>query len=170
MVVPLFWIYVVIELAVVVGLASAIGFGWTLLILLAAFVVGLALAGSQIKQQLRRLRGGTTSVHGALSDGSMVALGTLLAVIPGLVSSVVGALLLLPASRTVARPVLTFLAVRGLGRRAPLLTVAGMGASRYARWSGAPGRGDYIDGEVIDVTDEREGPSLEPPALPAQPR
>ncbi|HUO40499.1 MAG TPA: FxsA family protein, partial [Mycobacterium sp.] len=132
-------------------------------------VVGLALAGRQITHQVRRLRGGTATAHAAVSDGALVALGTLLAVIPGLVTSMLGALLLLPPTRAVARPVLTFLAVRGLGRRAPLLTVAGMGASRYARRYDDR-RGDYIDGEVIDVTVEPDGRPVEPPALPHQPR
>lgn len=162
MVVPLFWIYVVVEMAAVVGLASAIGIGWTLLILLATFVLGLALAGSQVKHQLRRLR--TTTTHGAVSDGAVVGLGILLVVIPGLVTSVLGALLLWPPSRAVSRPALTFLAVRGLGRRVPLLTVAGLGASRYARRFGDPYRGDYIDGEVIDPGEQE--PPIEPRALP----
>lgn len=158
MVVPLFWIYVVVELAAVVGLASTIGVGWTLLILLATFVVGLSVAGSQIKRQVRRLRDGLSTPQGAISDGVIVALGTLLVVIPGLVTSLLGLLLLLPPTRAAARPVLTFLAVRGIGRRAPLITVAGMGAPR-----GYAGRSDYIDGEVIDVHD------VEPPALPHKP-
>lgn len=159
MVVPLFWIYVVVELVVIVALASTIGIGWTFLILLATFVVGLSMAGSQITRQVRRLRNGLTTPQGAVSDGALLALGTLLVVIPGLVTSALGLLLLLPPTRAAARPVLTFLAVRGIGRRAPLITVAGMGASRrYA------GRGDYIDGEVIDVTD------VEPPALPYKPK
>lgn len=157
MVLPLFWIYVVVELAVVVGLASTIGIGWTLLILLATFLVGMAVAGSQIKRQVRRLRAGLTTAQGALSDGALVALGTLLVVIPGLVTSALGLLFLLPPTRAAARPVLTFLAVRGIGRRAPLITVTGMAASRDA------GHGEYIDGEVIDVTD------VEPPALPRHP-
>jgi UPF0716 protein FxsA len=54
--------------------------------------------------------------------------------------------------------VLTFLALRGIGRRAPLITVATAGARRYTA-----GRGEYIDGEVVDVTD------VEPPALPHKP-
>ncbi|MBV8349175.1 MAG: FxsA family protein [Mycolicibacterium sp.] len=145
MVVPLFWIYVVVELAAVVGLAATIGIGWTLLILLAAFVVGLSVAGSQIRRQLRRLRDGMTSAQGAVSDGALVALGTLLVVIPGLVTSVLGLLVLLPPTRAAARPVLTFLVARGVRRRA------------FPRY---PGHGDYIDGEVINVEE------LKPPALP----
>ena len=58
MVPRLFLLYVVAELAVVVALASSIGLGWTLLLLLAAFAGGLALAGSQLKVQLKRLRSG----------------------------------------------------------------------------------------------------------------
>jgi len=145
MVVPLFWIYVVVELAAVVGLAATIGIGWTLLILLAAFVVGLSVAGSQIRRQLRRLRDGMTTAQGAVSDGALVALGTLLVVIPGVVTSVLGLLVLLPPTRVAARPVLTFLVARSVRRRA---------FPRYA------GRADYIDGEVINVED------VEPPALP----
>ena len=41
----LFLIYALVELAVVVALTSTIGFGWTVLLLLGTFVVGLALAG-----------------------------------------------------------------------------------------------------------------------------
>lgn len=48
--------YAVVELAVVFALAATIGFGWTLLVLLATFVLGFGL--------LRR------SVAGSSADGS----------------------------------------------------------------------------------------------------
>jgi UPF0716 protein FxsA len=161
MVVPLFWMYVLVEVVAVVALGWTVGLGWTLLILLATFVVGLSVAGSQIKRQLRRLREGMTTAHGAVSDGAVVALGALLVVIPGLVTTVLGLLLLLPPTRAAARPVLTFLAVRGVGRRVPLITVASMGASR--RFGGRADYDDYIDGEVVDTA------LVEPPALPDKP-
>jgi UPF0716 protein FxsA len=150
----LFLLYVVIELAVIVALASTIGFGWTVLLLLSAFVVGMALAGSQVKRHIRRLRSGlnAATVQGAAADSVLVALGTVLVVIPGLASSVVGALLLLPPTRSVARPLVTALAAR----RLPLITVAP--AAVYT----AP-RGDYIDGEVVDVVD------IEPAAVERKP-
>jgi UPF0716 protein FxsA len=153
----LFLVYVLVELAVVVALASTIGLGWTLLLLVAAFVAGLALAGSQLKRQLTRLRSGLTSQQSQLAtDGALVALGSVLVVVPGLVSTTAGLLLLLPPTRAVARPVLTAMAVRGIGRRSPLITVTTVGADQYGR---RPQR-DYIDGEVIDVTE------VDPPALP----
>ncbi len=160
MVSRLFLIYVVVELAVVVALASTIGLGWTLLLLVAAFATGLGLAGSQLKLQLNRLRSGLSADQPRLAADSMaVALGTLLVVMPGLVTSAAGLLLLLPPTRAAARPLLSAMAVRGLGRRIPLITVSGVGAYKP--------RPDYIDGEVIDVADVTE--RFDPPALPLRP-
>ncbi|MCW2734136.1 MAG: protein affecting phage exclusion by the plasmid [Mycobacterium sp.] len=151
----LFLVYVLVELAVVVALVSAIGFGWTFLLVVGTFAVGLALAGSQVKRQIQRLRTGLASSQGAVSDGALVALGTVLTVVPGLVTSALGLLLLLPPTRAAARPAVTALAARRLGRMPLIVTTAG---SAYR-----PTRGDYIDGEVIDVTD------VEPPSLPKHP-
>ncbi|WP_041925050.1 FxsA family protein [Mycolicibacterium monacense] len=148
----LFLLYVVIEVAVIVALVSTVGLGWALLISLATFVLGLALAGSQLKKQLRRLRSGltATTAQGAVTDGALVALGTVLVVLPGLASSVVGALLLLPPTRTAARPIVTALAARRLGRGVPIVVLGSAAASR---------RRDYIDGEVVDVV------TVDPPAV-----
>jgi UPF0716 protein FxsA len=159
MVSRLLLVYALVELTVVVALASAIGLGWTLLLLLAAFFVGVVLAGSQVKRQITRLRSGLATPRGAVSDGALVALGTVLAVVPGLVTSAAGLLLLLPPTRAAARPVVTALALRGIGRRAPLITVTTVNASQWAA-NRRQHRRDFIDGEVIDVTD------AEPPALP----
>jgi UPF0716 protein FxsA len=160
MVSRLFLVYVVVELAVVVALAKTIGLGWTLLLLLAGVLVGLALAGSQLKLQLTRLRSGLRADQPRLAtDSALVGLGTLLIVVPGLVTTVAGLLLLLPPTRAAARPVLTAMAARGIGRRVPLITVTTVGADRYGRRS----QPDYIDGEVIDVAE------VDPPALPSRP-
>lgn len=146
-------VYAVVEFAVIIALVSTIGWGWTLLALLATFILGWGLfapmAGSRLIRQLARLRSGLDEPRSALSDGAMVTLATILVLVPGLVTTALGMLLLVPAVRSVAGPGLTTIAVRGLQRRVPLITdTAGRG------------RGDYIDGEVLDVTD------VEPPALP----
>ena len=157
----LFVLYAVVELAVIVALTSTIGFGWTVLALVGTFVVGLALAGSQVKRHIRRLQSGLTAatVQGAATDSVLVALGTVLVVIPGLASSVLGALLLLPPTRAAARPLVTALAAR----RMPLVaTAAGTGAATGWGYDAA-GRGDYIDGEVIEVVD------VEPQAVEHKP-
>jgi UPF0716 protein FxsA len=171
MVMRWFLIYVVVELAAVVALAWTVGFGWTALLLLATFAIGLALAGSQVKRHFRRLRNGLDNPQGALTDSALIGLGTLLVVIPGLVTSALGLLLLSPPTRAAARPVLSLL----VARRVPLIGAAAAGSRRYdtagfRRYDTAgfrrydtAGHGDYIDGEVIDVVD------VEPPALPRAP-
>jgi UPF0716 protein FxsA len=158
----LFLIYTLVELAVIVALASTIGFGWTVLLLLGTFVVGLALAGSQVKRHIRRLQSGLTAstVQGAAADSVLVALGTVLVVIPGLASSVVGALLLLPPTRVVARPLVTAMAAR----RVPLVTAVAASAPGWGYT--AAGSDDYIDGEVIDVSD---GPAVQSTAVERKP-
>lgn len=152
----LFLVYVLVELAVVVALAATIGFGWTVLLLVGTFALGLALAGSQWRRQVQRLQSGLASPQGAVTDGALVALGTVLTVVPGLVTSALGVLLLLPPTRAAARPAVTALAARRLGRVPLIVTVPGGTAYR-------PDRVDYIDGEVIDVTE------VEPPSLPKHP-
>ncbi|MBU9765444.1 membrane protein FxsA [Mycobacterium sp. TNTM28] len=158
----LFLIYALVEVAVLVALVATIGFGYTALLVLASFAIGLALAGSQINRHIRRLRTGLSDAQGAVSDSVLVALGAVLMVIPGLASSVLGALLLLPATRSVARPALTALVVR----RMPLIAVTPTGFGRTAGTASyRRGTGDYIDGEVIDVTDVAD---VDPYRLPPQ--
>jgi UPF0716 protein FxsA len=142
----LFLVYALVELAVVVGLASTIGFGWTVLLLVGTFALGLALAGSQVKRQIQRLQSGLAAPRGALSDGVLVALGSILTVVPGLVTTALGVLLLLPPTRALARPAVAALAARGLFRVPLVVNNVGVAPNR-------PGRGDYIDGEVVDVVD-----------------
>ena len=156
----LFVIYVVVELAVIVALTSTIGFGWTALLLLATFAIGVALAGSQVRRHISRLQSGLTArtAKGAVTDSVLVALGSVLVAIPGLASSVLGALLLLPPTRAAARPLVTAMAAR----RVPLIDAAPAGAATGWGYDAA-GRGDYIDGEVIDVVD------IEPDAVERKP-
>ncbi len=149
----LFLIYLLVELAVLVALVSTIGFGWTVLAVLATFMIGLLLAGSQVARHLRRLQAALNSRSSSselATDSALVALGAILVVIPGLASSVLGALLLMPPTRRIARPVAVALVGRGLANAAPLrVTYMATGMSSPHR-----PRVDYVDGEVIDVDGE----------------
>lgn len=163
----LFLIYLIVELAVIVALVSTIGFGWTVLALTGTFLVGLALAGSQVKRHIRRLQSGFSArtAPGAVTDSVLVALGTILVAIPGLASSVLGALLLLPPTRAAARPLVAAI----VARRVPLVAAAGAGAAAAGWGYTAAGRGDYIDGEVVEVVDVEptavESTAVEPTAV-----
>ncbi|SON61911.1 hypothetical protein MSIMFI_03430 [Mycobacterium simulans] len=156
--------YAVVELMAVIGLASAIGFGWTLLVLLAAFVLGLVvwapMGGLQLSRQVMQLRSGLKDPRTALGDGALVTVATGLVLVPGLVTTALGLLLLVPPIRAVARPGLTALVGRGLAQRVPLIDVTVGGERQDHRQDH---RQDFIDGEVIDV---QEGWVGEPPVLP----
>lgn len=167
----LFLAYAVVELMVTVGLAATIGVGWTVLVLLGTFVVSLGLGapmgGLQLTRHIRQLRAGRAEPRTALSDGAMVTAATGLVLIPGLVTTALGLLLLAPPVRAVARPGLAALMARGFERRVPLIPDI----------TGGRGNHDFIDGEVIDVREEWDvepqtlaPQTLEPQTLPDRPR
>lgn len=171
MVSRLLLIYAVVELAVIFALVSTIGWGWTLLALVGTFVLGWGivapLAGSHLIRRIGHLRSGLTNERAA-GDGALVSLAALLVLVPGLVSTALGLLLLIPPVRSAVGPGLTAMAVRKLQQQMPGLSYASVlrpqphpasyPGGHYSEAGG--GHGDYIDGEVIDVHD------VEAPAQP----
>lgn len=153
MVMRMFLLYVVVEMAVIVALTATIGFGWTVLALIGTFLLGIALAGSQLRRQLARLRQGINDPQGAITDSALVALGSVLVFIPGMVTTVVGLLMLAPPTRAAMRPLAGLVAARGIARQVAFVNLGGV--------PGAPGRssgrGQYIDGEVLEVHDDVTG-------------
>jgi UPF0716 protein FxsA len=149
-------IYAVVELGAIIALVSTVGWGWTLLVLLATSLLGWGIlapmAGSRLMQRIGQLRSGLAEPRNAASDGAVVSLATVLVLAPGLVSTALGLLLLMPPVRSVAGPGLTAIVVRRLQRRAPRISYAtAFQTDSYSTGPYATGHGDYIDGEVIDV-------------------
>lgn len=134
-------LYALVELAAVILLTWAIGLGWTLVVLAATFMVGVLLAASALKGQIGSLRRGGTTAQGAVTDGVLVGVGSVLVFLPGLVSTAAGALMLAPPTRAAMRPVAATMLSRGAMRGLSVLNIDRVGYR--------PGRGDYIDGEVI---------------------
>ena len=145
------------ELAVIIEVGQAIGLLPTVAILLADSILGGILMRSQGRAAWRRfndaMRAGRVPHREAL-DGALVIFGGALLLTPGFLTDLVGLLLLLPPTRAVARRVVgrlvvqrAFVGVAGLGGRA---------ASRGAwRGRGGPARGgrrDYdVDGTATDA-------------------
>ncbi|WP_353612281.1 FxsA family protein [Mycobacterium sp. ACS4331] len=149
----LFVLYVVVEMAVIVALTATIGFGWTVLALIAAFLLGLALAGSQLRRQIVALQQRMRDPGAQLTDSALVGLGSVLVVVPGLVTSLAGVLMLAPPTRSLMRPLAGAVAARAISRSVVFVPARpGYGA------------GEVIDGEVVDVQD---GPKPSGPAGPA---
>lgn len=133
-------LYVVVEIVALVAVASWIGVGATLLVLLAGSVLGLWLArreGVRAAQALASAVQERRTAHPELTDGLLVAVGGLLLFVPGLVTDVAGLLLLLPPTRALVRRRL----VAATEQRAPGLRTARIRAA-----------GPVIEGEVVDTT------------------
>jgi UPF0716 protein FxsA len=148
--------YLTVELIAVIALTWALGPWWTIAIVAGSVLLGPLLVGSQVRKQIAGLRRAQHHPDQAVTDGLLVGVGSTLVLIPGLVSSALGGLMLAPPTRGAMRPLAQVLLTRGMARRfaAVDLTVRS-------------GRGDFIDGEVVEVDDFGAGPTQVTPNLPA---
>lgn len=153
--------WLVIELAVLYGVAQLIGWGPALLVLLALSFVGISVTRHQFARALRTWRqGGTRSQYGAETvltpvdpasvGGSAVGIGaSVLMTVPGFLSAVIGALLLIPwVRRTVGRLLTTVVATRAVSAVAAARqpTVPGQsGPAGEESRNGLP----IIEGEIV---------------------
>ena len=90
---PFVLLYLVVEIVALVALGSAIGLGWTLLVLLASALVGMWLArreGVRAAQAIAEAVSQRRAPHAELTDGMLVAAGGVLLFVPGLVTDVAG--------------------------------------------------------------------------------
>lgn len=103
---PFVLLYLVVEIVALVALGSAIGLGWTLLVLLAGSLLGMWLArreGVRAAQAIAEALTQRRLAHAEVTDGMLVAAGGVLLFVPGLVTDVAGILLLLPPVRHLVR-------------------------------------------------------------------
>ncbi|WP_328396653.1 FxsA family protein [Nocardia sp. NBC_00416] len=145
-----FLLYLVVEIAAFAGVVSWLGAVPAILLLIASSAAGMLLLGSQwrrVGDQFRRASRGEITPGAAVADGALVGVGSVLMFVPGLVTSVVGLLMLLPPTRALFRPVLAALAARRVGKIAA--------TAPYRR--GTVIDADIVDGVVVDewYADER---------------
>jgi UPF0716 protein FxsA len=140
----LFIVVPIAELAVLIQVGQAIGLWWTIALLVADAVLGSLLARSQGRIAWRRfneaLQSGRPPAREVL-DGALVLFGGALLLTPGFLTDVLGAVLLLPPTRAVVRAAL----VRRFSRR----MVASMTAPR--RPGRMPPEGYDVEGRAVDV-------------------
>ena len=149
LVVPIVEIYVMLQVADVIGVPE------TILLLIAMSFLGAwlaKLAGLGVLNRLQRTVRAGKVPSAELVDGALVLFAAALMIAPGFLSDCLAILLLLPPSRAVVRRVV----LRHIRSRGGLLfQVMGSGPSR-----GQPGASDVWDVESWEDPPER--PSLEP--------
>lgn len=141
-------LYALVELAAFALLVWAVGLGWALLVVAATFAVGVLLAASQLKGQIAAVRQARRNPQGAVTDGVLVGFGSALVLLPGIVSTAAGALMLAPPTRSAMRPIAATMLTRGVTRRVGAVNIDQF--LRPTRFSG-----DYIDGEVVEEGADR---------------
>jgi UPF0716 protein FxsA len=145
----LFIVVPIAELAVIIQVGQLIGVWWTIAILVADAVLGSMLARSQGRAAWRRfneaIQSGRPPAREVL-DGALVLFGGALLLTPGFLTDVLGLVLLLPPTRAVVRAALV--------RRFASRMVASMTRPRGPRGPGgpAPGPGAHYDveGSAVD--------------------
>ncbi|MBT0568134.1 FxsA family protein [Williamsia sp. CHRR-6] len=142
-----FLTYVVVEIGAFIGLVYGIGFWWTVVATAAAFVIGLILLrrqGARVFTEVRAAAEGRTDSLRPITDTALLAVAVFLLFIPGLVSTVLGIVLMLRPTRAVLRPVVTRVGAARI-------------ATTVGRFTPASGWGTVVEGEVVDADGHRPG-------------
>ena len=145
----LFIVVPIAELAVLIQVGQAIGVWWTIALLVADAILGSMLARSQGRAVWRRfneaLQAGRAPAREVM-DGALVLFGGALLLTPGFLSDILGIVLLLPPTRALVRAILV--------RRFAARMVASMTAGPGVRGPDARqprGRQAYdVEGTAVD--------------------
>jgi UPF0716 protein FxsA len=145
----LFIVVPIAELAIIIQVGQAIGVWWTIALLVADAILGSMLARSQGRAVWRRfneaLQAGRAPAREVM-DGALVLFGGALLLTPGFLSDILGIVLLLPPTRALVRAIL----VRRFAGRMVASMMAGPGVrgpdARQPR-----GRQAYdVEGTAVD--------------------
>ena len=146
----LFIVVPIAELAVIIQVGSLIGVWWTIALLIADSVLGAMLMRSQGRAAWRRFNDAVRSARvpaREVADGVLVIFGGALLLTPGFLSDILGALFLLQPTRALIRKVF-------LRRAMSRITVTMAGAAMPPRGS----RSDDVEGTAVDVDPRPRSP------------
>ena len=149
-------LYVAVEIAAVVAVASWLGIGWTLLLLFGLSLLGLVLLrheGSRSWRSFQLAVADGRPPGREVLDGMLVLLGAVLIVLPGFVTDVLALLCLLPFSRRwIGRGLVAWALTRGRTTVLRVSSTRGPGTVPPGRDGPPgpvpPGPGRVIEGEV----------------------
>ncbi len=140
--VVLFIIIPIAELALLIQVGQLIGVWWTILLLIADAILGSWLLRAQGRAAWRRFNealGGGKLPHREVVDGVLIIFGGALLLTPGFITDIFGLLFLIPPTRAVMR--------RLLVRRGMLKLVGSMPGTA----SPPNGRPHDIEGSAVDI-------------------
>jgi UPF0716 protein FxsA len=139
----LFIVVPIAELAVIIQVGQVIGVWWTIALLVADSLLGAYLMRSQGRAAWRRFNAAVAEGRAPtreVLDGVLVIFGGALLLTPGFITDVFGLLFLIPPTRVLVR--------RLIVRRAALRVMA---AARPGSRSDRHARGEDVDGTAVDI-------------------
>jgi len=156
-------LFLFLEIASLLIVGSWIGVGWTLLLLLGGFVLGLALIGRGGREAMAAVNQAArsrTMADDAVTGGFLTVVAGVLLMIPGFIGDLAALALLLPPVRALVRRRMQAWAQR----QSASIQVVNLGGMPVGTWAGAPAGarmgGPVVDGTVVEVTpDDRPRPA-----------
>lgn len=133
--------YLAVEIAAFWAMVHFLGWGWAILITIAASAVGFAVLGRRARGIFSAARAPQpegASPGRTLTDSALFAGAAVLTILPGIVTTLLGLILLAGPVRRRLRPVVAVAATRRASLLAERVTIVGM----------TPG--GYVDGTVVD--------------------
>jgi len=150
LVVPLVEIYVLVQVGQVIGALPTIAL-LLLMSLLGAWL--LRREGARTWAAFRRALGTGRVPAKEVADGALVVFGGALLLTPGFATDVLGLACVLPPTRAVLRRLLTGLVARRLGVAGVVGGLGGPYGPPSSRRVERDGRGEVVEGEVVDPDD-----------------
>ncbi|WP_347958021.1 FxsA family protein [Gordonia aichiensis] len=151
--------YVVAEIAAFWAMVHFLGFAWAFLITILAAGVGyvvLAKRARSLGTDMRKAMRQEIAPGEPLTDTALFGVAALLTILPGVVSTVVGLLMLTRPARKALRPVVAATAARRatlMSQRMTVIDLGGGPAGGRGFGFGDPGYVDgTVDGTVVDST------------------
>ncbi|GAB3708277.1 FxsA family protein [Corynebacterium nasicanis] len=146
----------IIEALVFWGVATWLGTGWALLLMFGLMALGLVAAPIEMNRVGRLAAANKISAGRVAGDYGLLTAGAILAGTPGIASSVLGLLLILPPTRAVARRVAAkkmMKSIEDLGVRSYEATAARRPTTSYGSFGdGAQVIDEPADSEIQDWT------------------
>jgi UPF0716 protein FxsA len=147
----LFIVVPIAELALLIQVGQAIGVWWTVLILIADALLGSYLLRTQGRLAWRRFNEALVSgrlPHKEVVDGVLVIFGGVLLLTPGFITDIFGVLFLFPPTRVLMRRLLVR---RGALRLVGAMPGVGNVPRSYSANGNGNGRPQDIEGTAVDI-------------------
>ena len=140
--------YFLSELLIFFILGKLIGFGWAVLVIIGLFIAGMVVSAWQLRALTERVARQQNNPGKLTADAALTVVGAFMVAVPGILTTVIGLLLMLPPTRALTRKII------GASARSALARFGGTTFATVTQYGAPDSKNIPGWGEVID---HREG-------------